>query len=601
MEKQVKKIIERYNKDKTRLMDILLGIQAEIGYISDEAIKLVSRETGLSSADVEQTMSFYHFFSKEPTGKYAIYINDSVVSDMMGRKSVVKAFEDAAGCKINNVTKDGNIGLFDTSCIGMNDQEPAALINGTVFPNLTPYRVKELVESMKAGKPVEEMFVEGYGDGNNSNENIKAIINNNIRKIGHVLDPHYMPGDVIKNKLSNMSAEDVINEIKASSIRGRGGAGFPTGLKWELCRKAGGDKKYVFCNADEGEPGTFKDRVILTERPRLLFEGMVIGAYAVGSSEGILYLRFEYKYLEKYLEGVLEDMRQQNMLGKNIAGIKGFDFDIRIQFGAGAYVCGEESALIESAEGKRGEPRDRPPFPVEKGYLDQPTIVNNVETFCATVKVLLNGADWYKSLGTNDSTGTKVLSISGDCKYPGVYEVEWGFSISDILQMVGAEDTQAVQVGGPSGSLVGPADFDRTLCYADLATGGSMIIFNKKRDLLGDVVMNFTDFFIEESCGSCSTCRIMPVIMKRKMEKILDGRGVKQDITDLKEWSKVLLASRCGLGQTASNPIVTSINNFQHLYFDRLQVDRSFDTGFDINSAIKDASEAVGRPAEATH
>jgi len=190
---------------------------------------------------------------------------------------------------------------------------------------------------------------------------------------------------------------------KSSNIRGRGGAGFPTGLKWEFCRRTTSDLRYVFCNADEGEPGTFKDRVILTEKPHMLFEGMAIAGFAIGAKEGILYLRYEYKYLEKHLEHVLTQMREKNFLGYDILGKKGFDFDIRIQFGAGAYVCGEESALIESAEGKRGEPRDRPPFPVEKGYLEKPTVVNNVETLCAIVKILWNGADWYKSFGTKEN------------------------------------------------------------------------------------------------------------------------------------------------------------------------------------------------------
>ena len=266
-------------------------------------------------------------------------------------------------------------------------------------------------------------------------------------------------------------------------VRGRGGAGFPTGLKWEFCRKSKGTYRYVFCNADEGEPGTFKDRVILTEYPNQLFEGMVIAGYAVGSTQGILYLRFEYRYLKKFLEKVLEEMRAKKLLGKSIGGKDGFDFDIRIQFGAGAYVCGEESALIESAEGKRGEPRDRPPFPAEKGYLDSPTVINNVETLCSVVKIVLNGSDWYRALGTAQSAGTKVISISGDCQFPGIYEVEWGFNIHDLLEMVGAEDVQAVQVGGPSGYCIGPDDFDRTLAYEDLSTGGSIIIFNNSRNL----------------------------------------------------------------------------------------------------------------------
>ncbi len=596
MKNEIINIINRYGNDKTRLMDILLDIQDKFGYIPSEYISTIADSLNLNDVEVEQTVSFYHFFSLTPTGKYKIYLNNSVVANMMGRHEVAATFEKELGITFGQVTPDGLIGLYETSCIGMNDQEPAAIINNYIFPCLTPFRVKEIIRDMKEGKPVEEMYEYTYGEGQNTSELIRSMVSNNIRKVGPILDPHYKVGEAIK-KIITMTPEQVIEEVKKSNIRGRGGAGFPTGLKWEFCRKAQGEKRYIFCNADEGEPGTFKDRVILTELPRLLLEGMIIAGYAVGATEGILYVRYEYKYLQRYLEDILQKAREKRYLGKSILGKEGFDFDIRIQFGAGAYVCGEESALIESAEGKRGEPRDRPPFPVEHGYLGMPTVVNNVETLCSVVKIILNGGEWYKSFGTTQSTGTKLLSISGDCRYPGVYEVEWGFSVNDILDMVGAikSNIQAVQVGGPSGSIIGPDEFNRILGYEDLATGGSLIIFDKSRDILNDVVLNFTNFFIEESCGSCSTCRIIPVLLKKKLEKILNARGVMSDIDDMLEWGKLLKASRCGLGQTAGNPILTSIKNFRHLYIEKIQKNKEFDSGFDLLAAIKPASEASGR------
>lgn len=588
------KVLEKYKKDKTRLMDILIDIQSNQGYISEEGVKLIAGGLDLSVVDVEQTLSFYHFFSQTPTGKYTIYLNDSVVANLYGREEVMKAFEEESGTSFGEVSSDGLIGLYHTSCIGMNDQEPAAIINNRVFTRLTPFRVKELVQDMKAGKSLDEMYSASLGDGNNRSKLIQSVVTNNIRKIGPILKNNFKAGDALK-KIIAITPQDVINEVKTSNIRGRGGAGFPTGLKWEFCKNSPGEKKYIFCNADEGEPGTFKDRVILTEYPELLFEGMTIAGYAVGAEEGIIYVRYEYKYLEKFLETKLEEARKKNLLGKDIAGKKGFNFDIRIQFGAGAYVCGEESALIESAEGKRGEPRDRPPFPVEKGYLDMPTVVNNVETLCSVVKIVINGGKWFKSMGTFESSGTKILSISGDCRFPGVYEVEWGFTVDDILSMAGATDVQAIQVGGPSGTLIAPNEFNRILCYSDLATGGSLIIFNNYRDMLKDVVMNFMDFFIEESCGSCSTCRSMPAVLKNKLEKILDGKGIKQDIDEMKEWCRILKASRCGLGQTAANPILSSIKNFRHLYENKIQQDKDFDSGFDLNESIKEACEITNR------
>jgi [NiFe] hydrogenase diaphorase moiety large subunit len=596
MKADIKSILEKYGNNETRLMDILLDTQETTGYISDQSVSEIAEGLKLSEADVEQTISFYHFFSRSPMGKYNIYLNDSAVACMMGREEVAAAFENAADCKFGEVSADGLIGLYNTSCIGMNDQEPAAIINGKIFTRLTKFRVKEIIRDIKAGKKVEDMFDSGYGDGANGSSHVQAVVLNNIRKIGPVLAKDFEPGSALK-KMINMSPEFVIEEIKLSNIRGRGGAGFPTGMKWEFGRRARGERKFIFCNADEGEPGTFKDRVILTEHPDLLIEGMTVAGYAVGATEGIIYLRYEYKYLQKYLENILKKAIDDNRLGKDIQGKKGFNFDIRIQFGAGAYVCGEESALIESAEGKRGEPRDRPPFPVEKGYLNFPTIVNNVETLCSVVKIILNGGAWYRSMGTRESAGTKILSVSGDCRYPGIYEVEWGFSVNDILEMVGGEHVQAVQVGGPSGVCIGPDEFGRTLGYEDLATGGSLIIISKFRDLLNDIVLNFTNFFVEESCGACVPCRALTVICREKLRKILAGRGVKKDVEDLKKWGALSKLNRCGLGQTALNPILTTIKNFPELYEARLQKDITFDEGFDLNDAVRESLELTGRKA----
>ena len=596
MKTSISNIIDSYGKDRSRLMDILLDIQKEVGYIPEEMHQRIADQVGISKAELDETVSFYHFFSTQPTGTYTVYLNNSVTAEMMGREKVKQTFEEEAGISFGNVSNDGLIGLFDTSCIGMCDQEPAAIINGVIFKDLTPFRVKEIVKYMRQGMPVNEMCRQNYGDGNNSSVLIQAVVSNNIRRKGSVVWDPYTPGEGIKSAVEKQPSE-VIEEIKNSNLRGRGGAGFPTGLKWEFCSRAKETERYIFCNADEGEPGTFKDRVILTELPQLVFEGMAIAAYAVSARSGILYIRYEYKYLQKHLENAIEELRKAKLLGKDIAGKKGFDFDVRVQYGAGAYVCGEESALIESAEGKRGEPRDRPPFPVDKGYLGKPTIVNNVETLAKVTKILKNGSEWFINLGTKESAGTKLMSISGDCRYPGVYEIEWGYSIYDILEMVGAENVQAVQVGGPSGILIGPNQLPRRLGYEDLGTGGALIIFNESRDLLREVVLNYTEFFIEESCGSCSTCRNIPVLLKDKLLKILNGHGVVQDIEDLIDWSKSLKFSRCGLGHTAANPIVTSIQNFRHLYEKRVLRDREFETGFNLAESVRESCEAAGRPA----
>ncbi len=302
-------------------------------------------------------------------------------------------------------------------------------------------------------------------------------------------------------KALEIGRSDVLDYVRDSNLKGRGGAGFPTGVKWNLAAGAGNKKKYIVCNADEGEPGTFKDRVILAEYAELMFEGMIIGAFAIGAQKGFLYLRGEYREFLPHLEGVLANMRKKNILGNSILAKKSFNFDIEIRLGQGAYVCGEETALIESLEGGRGEARNRPPFPVNTGFEEAPTVVNNVETFLAIPHIILKGSDWFKSIGTEESSGSKLLSVSGDCQKPGVYEVPFGTSVKEVLKIAGAKDTKAVQVGGASGVCIRPSQFKRKISFEDLATGGSVIVFNKKRKIV-DVIENFLLFLRKNPAGN---------------------------------------------------------------------------------------------------
>ncbi len=356
---------------------------------------------------------------------------------------------------------------------------------------------------------------------------------------------------------------DVIAELGASGVKGRGGAGFPVSVKWNLCAAAKGDTKYVVCNADEGEPGTFKDRVILMEHAGLVFEGMAIAGYAVGARYGILYLRAEYSYLVAGLEAVLAERRANRLLGNSILGKDGFDFDIRIQMGAGAYVCGEETALIESLEGYRGEPRNRPPFPVDTGFKHRPTVVNNVETLAWVACIFAKGAAWFKGFGTEKSTGLKLMSISGDCASPGVYEFPLGITVRELLDRVGGTGAKAVQVGGASGQCIPASQFGRSIAYEDISTGGSVIVFGPQRDML-HVAKNFLEFFVEESCGQCTPCR-------DGNRKLLDGivqleRGAcsmkyLKELCSLGETMQ--LASKCGLGQSSPNAFLSIVQHFQ--------------------------------------
>jgi [NiFe] hydrogenase diaphorase moiety large subunit len=395
---------------------------------------------------------------------------------------------------------------------------------------------------------------------------MEISITNDKKRTGPVLFSEYRQGEAIK-KAIKLSREDILFEVKNSGLKGRGGAGFPTATKWMLTAAANAEKKFIVCNADEGEPGTFKDRVLLLEYPELVFDGMVVAGYTIGALEGIVYLRGEYEYMLESLENYLSGMRDQHLLGKNILGKNGFDFDISIRLGSGAYVCGEETALIESLEGCRGEPRNRPPYPVNTGYLDFPTVVNNVETLSSVSHIIVKGGEWFKKNGTNKSTGSKLFSVSGDCGKPGVYELPWGTRIDVLLEIVEAKNTKAVQVGGASGICIPKSQFERSLAYEDAATGGSIIIFNESRSML-KILKNFMEFFVEESCGQCTPCRVGNTKLLEGLEKIESSNYTFAYIKTLKELGKTMqVASKCGLGQSSPNAFISILENFKDEIF----------------------------------
>ncbi|MCF8260386.1 MAG: iron hydrogenase [Melioribacteraceae bacterium] len=384
-------------------------------------------------------------------------------------------------------------------------------------------------------------------------------------KFQPVIFADYSPGEAIR-KAVGISRQDVLFELKESKIKGRGGAGFPTATKWMLTAAAKADKKYVVCNADEGEPGTFKDRFLLLEHPELVFDGMVVGGITVGAQKGFVYLRAEYEYMLKSLEDYLQQMKKDNLLGENILQSK-YNFDIEIRLGSGAYVCGEETALIESLEGHRGEARNRPPYPVNTGFMGFPTTVNNVETFAAVSHIITKGGEWFRNYGTDKSTGIKLFSVSGDCEKPGVYELPWGTTISEILDLAGASNTKAVQVGGASGYCYPKTQFDRKLAYEDAGTGGSIMIFNESRSML-KILKNFMEFFVEESCGQCTPCRIGNAKLLDGIEKLEKGEYTFKYINQLIDLGRSMqVASKCGLGQTSPNSFISILENFREEIF----------------------------------
>ena len=362
-----------------------------------------------------------------------------------------------------------------------------------------------------------------------------------------------------------MTPEVVIEEVKASGLRGRGGAGFPCGLKWELARKAQGDEKYIICNADEGEVGTFKDRYILERDPFTLIEAMAIAGYAIGSNRGYIYLRAEYHHLLAPLTNAISQVKEKSFL-------EHFDIDIRL--GAGAYICGEESALMDSIEGKRGEVRYRPPFPPQSGLWQKPTIINNVETLMNIPQIILNGAQWFNQLGTERSKGTKVFSISGDVKKPGVYELLLGSHLRELVEGLAlAEKVKMVQIGGATGSIIPYGMIDTPLTFETILGAGAVTVFNESRDIL-DVVYQTMEFLAEESCGKCTPCREGIEVMLEILGRFSNGGGTEKDIIILQELSSVMmLSSLCGLGQAAPNPVMDSLQYFRSAYDSRMRKD----------------------------
>jgi len=363
------------------------------------------------------------------------------------------------------------------------------------------------------------------------------------------------PYEILKLTMKK-DTEEVINEILDSGLRGRGGAGFPTGLKWRFMASEQGDEKYIICNADEGEPGTFKDRKLLVEVPRKVISGMAIAAWVTNSKLGIIYLRAEYNYLIPTLKKEIEVFDEYTSKF-------GLDFKIEIFSGAGAYVCGEETALIESMEGKRGEPRNKPPFPIQSGYLGKPTLVNNVETFASVSMVCRYGAEKYKSYGTDDQRGSKLFSISGDSPKEGVHELELGMKISDFVEEFGDGDTKAVQVGGVAGFCIPRKNFDTTIIGEGNTTGGATMIFNSTRSMY-NVLHNYLEFFAEESCGQCTPCRVGTQQLLKGIEAVKAGDKPECYLDDLVKLSKTMkITSKCGLGQSVTNSFASIVKNYK--------------------------------------
>jgi [NiFe] hydrogenase diaphorase moiety large subunit len=539
----------QYGKDRSSMLPILQAIQEDMGYIATYAMQEIARQLDTSVAHVYGVVTFYSFLTHVPKGKFVLRLCRTISCDMAGKESVARQLENELGIEFGATTPDDLFTLEYTNCLGMCDQGPALMVNDQIFTRVTPARVYEIIA----------MCRKAAGGGNTHIMGDMPV----SAKVGGPMIFSNMDHDSGLKAALAKKPEEVVEIVTDAYLRGRGGAGFPTGLKWKSAAQSPGEKRYMICNADEGEPGTFKDRAILFERVPVLLEGMAIAAYAVGATDGIIYLRAEYAYLRPMINVELERRRSEGLLGKNIMGHDGFNFDIEIRMGSGAYICGEEMALIESLEGDRGEPRNRPPYPVTRGYKDCPTVVNNVETFVAAAHILGKGAEWFKALGTEQSHGSKLFSVSGDCDHPGLYELPFGITVRELIHEVGGNQPKAVQVGGASGTLVPQSQFDRTIAFEGIPTGGSIMIFGQNRDML-DVAIDFLEFFAEESCGQCTPCRNGTAKLLEGVRLLKEGHCSVKQLNHLQSLGRSMqVTAKCGLGQTSPNIFLYVIEHFR--------------------------------------
>jgi len=482
--------------------------------------------------------------------------------------------------------------IVKTGCFGLCELGPIMIVypEGSFYSRVEVDNIPRIVdEHLIGGSPVKEFLYSETVDG----DNIKSLDDTSFYKKQHrialrncgVINPEdineYIGRDGYKalgKVLTEMTPEEVIQTILDSGIRGRGGAGFPTGMKWRLARTIvpNAEMKYVCCNADEGDPGAFMDRSVLEGDPHVVLEAMTIAGYAIGAKQGYIYVRAEYPIAVERLNIAINQARKAGMLGKDIFGT-GFDFDIDLRLGAGAFVCGEETALMTSIEGKRGEPRPRPPFPAEKGLFQRPTVLNNVETYANIPQIILNGAEWFSSMGTEKSKGTKVFALGGKINNTGLVEVPMGTTLREVIEEIGGgipngKKFKAAQTGGPSGGCIPAEHFDVPIDYDNLIAIGSMmgsggLIVMDEDNCMVDIAKFFLEFTVDESCGKCTPCRIGTKRMLEILDKITKGKGTLEDIDKLEKLCYHIKAnSLCGLGQTAPNPVLSTLRYFKDEY-----------------------------------
>ena len=536
-----------------------------------------------------------------------------------GSKKIQEAFE-------QNIAAAGlgeEVKLVQTGCFGLCALGPVVIVypDGTFYSRVTTDDVKEIVEEhLLKGRPVErlvysdtgsEEIVEAASVSLNDTAFYKSQNRVVLRNCG-VIDPEnideYIAMDgyaALGKVLTEMKPEDVIQTVLDSGLRGRGGGGFPTGLKWKFCAPNKAAQKYVVCNADEGDPGAFMDRSVLEGDPHCIIEAMAIAGYAVGATKGYVYVRAEYPIAVARLQKAIDQANEYGLLGKDIFG-SGFDFDLQIRLGAGAIVCGEETALMTSIEGNRGEPRPRPPFPAVKGLYNSPTVENNVETFANIPQIILKGADWFKTMGTEKAPGTKVFALGGKIEHTGLVEISMGTTLRHIIEDIGGgipngKKFKAAQTGGPSGGCIPESlidtevDFDNLTAIGCMMGSGGLIVMDEDNCMV-DMAKFFLEFTVDESCGKCTPCRVGTKRLLEMLDKITEGKATLEDLDKLEELCYYIKQnSLCGLGQTAPNPVLATLKFFRDEYVAHV-VDKKCPAGVckDLLTFVIDKDKCIG-------
>ncbi len=531
-----------------------------------------------------------HVGSTEANSKYErhVLICGGTGCTSSGSPAIEKALHE----EIDKAGLTDKIQVVKTGCFGLCALGPIMIVypSGAFYSRVTADDIPRIVkEHFIEGNPVKELLY----DETVAEDGIKSLNDTSFYKKQHrvalrncgAINPEnideYIGKDgyqALAKCVTEMTPEEVIKTVLDSGLRGRGGGGFPTGRKWQLARDIvpDADQKYVCCNADEGDPGAFMDRSVLEGDPHVVLEAMAIAGYAIGASQGYIYVRAEYPIAIERLRIAIKQAREYGMLGKNIFG-SDFSFDIDLRLGAGAFVCGEETALMTSIEGNRGEPRPRPPFPAEKGLYQKPTILNNVETYANIPQIILKGADWFASMGTEKSKGTKVFALGGKIKNTGLVEVPMGTTLREVIEEIGGgipngKKFKAAQTGGPSGGCISPENYDVPIDYDNLISIGSMmgsggLIVMDEDNCMVDIAKFFLEFTVDESCGKCTPCRIGTKRMYEMLDKITKGKATLEDLDKLEELCYYIKAnSLCGLGQTAPNPVLSTLKNFRNEY-----------------------------------